>query len=319
MKKLYSISAFLLIAAASTAQTFWTEDFGTGCNRGQSATAYVGSNGSWTIGSTGTNDNTANTWYISATNSGTGANNCATSCMTSAATNATLHVSNIAIVIPTFLTVGADSGASYFSGGLCGFGYCALTNRRAESPVINCTGQSNISLSFVYLENGDASNDDASLVYSADGGTTWTTINALAKTTGTCASLGQWTAISVTLPASANNNAMVKIGFNWTNNDDGTGTDPSFSVDDITLASGPSGIAATPAVGLNLFASGNGQITIVPNGQAYKMIGIYDMLGQEVKFGQDENSVSLAVATPGIYMVTLEVNGARVTRKVMMN
>jgi hypothetical protein len=42
-------------------------------------------------------------------------------------------------------------------------------------------------------------------------------------------------------------------------------------------------------------------------------------LGQEVKFGQDENSVSLAVATPGIYMVTLEVNGARVTRKVMMN
>src|SRR5690606_31806825 len=31
------------------------------------------------------------------------------------------------------------------------------------------------------------------------------------------------------------NNANVKIGFRWVNNDDGVGTDPSFAVDDITL------------------------------------------------------------------------------------
>jgi PKD repeat protein len=39
---------------------------------------------------------------------------------------------------------------------------------------------------------------------------------------------------------SADNNPNVKIGFNWTNNDDGIGTDPSFAVDNITLT----GIAA---------------------------------------------------------------------------
>src|SRR4051812_10567210 len=99
-------------------------------------------------------------------------------------------------------------------------------------------------VSFLYLENGDASNDDASFVYSADGGTTWSTVNALAKTTGTCSAAGQWTSITISLPASANNNAMVKIGFNWTNNDDGIGTDPSFAVDDITLAQNPTGISA---------------------------------------------------------------------------
>jgi hypothetical protein len=317
MKKIYSLATLVLISFAANAQSaFWTEDFGTGCNRGQAATAYSGANGAWTMAATGTNDNVANSWYVSASHSNTGAGNCATSCMTTAATNATLHVSNIAI---SLANVAADSGASYFSGGLCGFGFCATTNRRMESPLINCTGESNIAVTFLYVENGDASNDDATFVYSADGGTTWSTVNALAKTTGICAAPGQWTAISITLPASANNNASVKIGFNWTNNDDAVGSDPSFSVDDIALSSGTNGIATMQTTELNLYASGNGQITITPNGNAYKMLGIYDMLGQEVKFANMNNTLQLTNTTPGIYIVTLEVNGVRVTRKVMMN
>jgi hypothetical protein len=271
------------------------------------------------MASTGTNGNTANTWYVSATHNNTGAGNCATSCMTSSVTDATLHVSNIAIVIPSFITVGADSGASYFSGGLSSFGYVATANRRIESPVINCSGQASIILSFIYVENGDASNDDASLVYSPDGGITWSTIDVLAKTLGTCAAPGQWTSFSVTLPASADNNANVKIGFNWTNNDDGVGSDPSFSVDDIALTNGLNGIASAQAATLSLYASGNGQITINPNGQAYKVLGIYDMLGQEVKFNNVNNLVQLSNTQAGIYIITVEVNGVRITRKVMMN
>lgn len=320
MKKLYTLASLLCIGFAANAQSpFWTEDFGTGCNRGQLATAYSSLNGAWTNTSTGTNGNTANTWYISASHAGTSAGNCASSCMTTSATNATLHVSNVAIVIPSFITVGADSGASYFSGGLSSFGYVATTNRRIESPTINCTGQASIMVSFLYVENGDAANDDAAFVYSADGGTTWTIIDALAKTTGTCAAPGQWTAFSATLPATADNNPNVKIGFTWTNNDDGVGTDPSFSVDDIALTNGLNGIATTATSQLNLFASGNGQITITPNGQAYKTIGIYNMLGQEVKFVNSNNVLQLTDAQPGVYIVTLEVNGARVTRKVMMD
>ena len=56
-----------------------------------------------------------------------------------------------------------------------------------------------------------------------------------AKTTVCGSGQGRWDSTSVLLPASANNNATVKIGFRWVNNDDGTGTDPSFAVDSVSL------------------------------------------------------------------------------------
>jgi hypothetical protein len=317
MKKLYTIAALLLSGLCTAQSPFWTEDFGTGCNRGQVATAFSGSNGSWTVSSTGTNGNVANDWFVSATSSNTGVGNCADNCNMNSVTNATLHVSNITIVIPSFLTVNADTGASYFSGGLSSFGYVATTARRVESPNINCTGQMNITLQFLYLENGDASNDDASLMYSPDGGITWTTLDALAKTTGTCANLGQWTAFTILLPASANNNSMVRIGFNWVNNDDGVGTDPSFSVDDISLTSNLTGIIAVSST-FDLFNSGDGQIKINTNAP-YKISGVYDMLGQAVKFTLADNTIQVAETVSGIYIVNAEVNGIRVIKKIYIS
>lgn len=316
MKKLYSLSALVLLTGASYAQAFWTEDFGTGCNRGQLATAYSGPNGAWTIASPGANGNVANTWYISATSANTGAGNCADNCNFNAVTNATLHVSNVAIVIPAFITVGADTGASYFSGGFSSFGYTANTSRRAESPMINCTGQTNISISFIYLENGDAANDDASLVFSADGGTTWSVIDALAKT-NTCSGTGEWTSFTATLPASADNNANVKIGFMWVNNDDGAGADPSFSVDDIALTPGSNGIAANAAASFTMFADNN-EIVINANGAQYNVLGITDMLGRNVSFTRNANRLQLDNVQPGAYVVSVEVNGERVTKKVVI-
>lgn len=316
MKKIYFISAGIFLAAASFAQTtFWTEGFGSGCNRGQLASAYSGSNGAWTVASTGTNGNVANNFFVSATSDNTGAGACSDNCIiNSAVSNSTLHVSNVALVVPNFVNVGADTGASYFSGGFSVFGYIATTNRRAESPVINCAGQSNITISFIYLENGDAANDDAQLVYSPDGGTTWSVVDALAKTTG-CAN-GQWTSFSVALPASANNNATVKIGFTWTNNDDGTGTDPSFSVDDIALISNPLGIPAVDLSSVNVYAA-NGTIT-VNSDYAWKLVSVTNMIGETVSAERSNNEILVNDRASGIYLVTLEVNGLRVVRKLML-
>ena len=83
------------------------------------------------------------------------------------------------------------------------------------------------------MEAGDGTLDNATLWYY--NGTAWSQIDDMVKTALTCAPQGIWTAYSIRLPVSANNNPNVRIGFNWTNNGDGIASDPSFAVDDITL------------------------------------------------------------------------------------
>ena len=238
-------------AGGNLTVVFWTENFGTGCNQGNQASSYTGGpNGAWTVSNTGTNDvGTNNDFFVSATEAGMGAGNCGSGCLdNSNLTDRTLHVGNYsgspnAILFCPF----GDCGAAYDGGGIevlgCGFfGIpCARTNRRAESPSINCSGHSNIILEFEYIENGEGSNDNATLWYFNGSG--WSLLVDLPKTLccggSPCGLGGQglWTAYSINLPASANNNSNVKIGFNWTNNDaDGTAADPSFAVDNIQLS-----------------------------------------------------------------------------------
>ncbi len=125
-------------------------------------------------------------------------------------------------------------GAAYDAGGLCGFLFCPLTNRRTESPTINCTGYSTISVNFDYLEGGSGTSDDATLWYFD--GVSWAQIDNMLKTAVCGSGQGQWTQRTVALPASANNNPLVKIAFRWVNNDDGAGSDPSFAIDDVSLS-----------------------------------------------------------------------------------
>ena len=107
-------------------------------------------------------------------------------------------------------------------------------NKRIESPVINCTGRFNIIIDFVYLEGGNSLLDNAIFMYY--NGSTWSQFVDLPKTVqGVCASGSTWTAFRVNLPASASNNPNVKIGFQWTNDADGVGSNPSFAIDDINL------------------------------------------------------------------------------------
>jgi hypothetical protein len=207
---------------------FWTEDFGTGCGTGTPANGYGTPNGTWTVVNTGTNDIYANIWYVSAEENGNGAGNCGSGC----GTNRTLHVSSDP-------NISGDVGAAYYSGDGGWFGMPSTTNKRVQSPVINCSGRSNITLSFVYMEYGQGTTDNATLWYYD--GSTWSQLVDLPKTTccgGPCngSRQGKWSSYSITLPASANNNPNVRIGFRWVNNNDMDGYDPSFAVDDITLS-----------------------------------------------------------------------------------
>lgn len=206
---------------------FWTEGFGTGCQQGQLATAYSGPSGSWTVTETGSNQASGNVWYISAMENNTGEGNCGEVC----GSNQTLHIGN-----QTVLGVPADGGAAYYEGlaGFCDFFPCGGTDIRIESAVIDCSNFDNIQLDFLYLEGGNAI-DNATVWYFD--GTTWTEIDDPPKTfSATCSPQGQWTARTIDLPASANNNPNVQIGFRWINNDDGDATDPSFAVDNIQLS-----------------------------------------------------------------------------------
>lgn len=208
---------------SSFSQLPWTADFGTGCSTGTLATS-IG----WTQTLTGLNEADPNIWYVSAAEQGLTAGGCGIGC---GGTNSrSLHIS--APVIG-----GGDLGAAYLETSplFCGFGFCAATDKRIESPTIDCSSQTNIPITFDYIENGEGALDNATLWYSANDGTTWTQIDDMPKTPLCGGGQGQWTSRSLTLPASADNNPTVKIGFRWVNNANGVGTDPSVAIDNIVV------------------------------------------------------------------------------------
>ncbi len=242
MKKLLLLSLSSLLTATSFGQvTVWSEDFENSCTSGCPAAGMNSGNGAWTV----TNNSPSldgcgyptapNMFYVSCAENGNAAGACGTTC----SGDESLHIGST--------TVG-DNGASYDAGGWCDFGLGGWgsgteTDVRAESPTIDLTGYSNLTIDFVYMENGEGSLDDASLWYYD--GSTWSMLDALAKTSP-CGLQGTWTAFSMALPSSANNNPNVKIAFRWVNDDNGSGSDPSFAVDDVSITvPGPTESIAT--------------------------------------------------------------------------
>ena len=319
MKKIFTLSAFAFIALSMNAQVFWTENFGLTCSRGQLASAYTGSNGTWSIATTGTNDPYADGWFVSGTASGTGVGNCSISCLITPSQNSSLHIGNAAFVIPNVTSVGADTGSTYLTGVFCSLAtICSTTHKRVQSPTINCTGKTNITLSCLYYEGGEAAADFSTLVYSADNGVTWSNLNAMPMTTNTSctAPFGKWTAYTYALPATANNNATVKIGFNWVNNNNAAGVDPSFAVDDIKLTQSPTGVNEIATTDLNIYSSESN--IIIKTESAYKLIAVTDILGNMVRYTQLGNTLTLSDHSTGIYFVQVEIDGIRFTKKVML-
>lgn len=225
MKKLIFI-LLCFFASKFFPQVFWTETFGAGaCSAGALAATYVGPNGAWTVTNTGTNNSSANEWFVSAAERGVGAGFCGAGC--AGTNNKTLHIGSTGIFL--------DMGASYNETAIAN-----ASDKRAESPIINCTGKVGITLAFNYIENGQGLLDNATLWYF--NGLVWAQISDPAKTlccggvACTGFNQGLWVAYTIGLPASANNNPNVKIGFRWVNNGDGIGVDPSIAIDDITLS-----------------------------------------------------------------------------------
>lgn len=244
------ISFFLLLVTilpVSAQIVFWNEDFENGCGSGCSANGYSSINGVWSIVTNNPDEGCGlpdypNVWYVSCAENGNLAGVCGSGC----ASDESLHIGS---------TSGGDGGANYDAGGYCPYlGWPGTqSDTRCYSPIIDCSGLTNITLSFVYMEFGSGTSDNATLWYFD--GSSWSQISDPAKTAccgGTCNGTrqGLWTAYSIALPASANNNPSVRIGFRWVNNDDMTGTDPSFAVDDIQLSSpAPMPIELTSFVG----------------------------------------------------------------------
>ncbi len=220
MKKTFFF-ALLFISYTSFSQLFWTESFGTSaCTSVLANGCNASGNGVWLTSNTGTNQSNSNNWFVSAKEAGMGVGACGNGCGTiGTLTNRTLHVGS------TFISV--DPGAAYLAG------VSSNTDKRADSPLINCTGRNNINLAFNYLSAGIPGVDYFSVYYFD--GVTWSLLSTPGPSpTGTCSPQGLWTAYSTALPASANNNAGIKIGFRWINTDP-TGADPSVAIDDITL------------------------------------------------------------------------------------
>ena len=235
----------LFFSGKGRAQTvFATETFGSGSAAGTLASGFAGDLGTWTTASTGTNGTDANEWYISGEECGNAVGDCGTAC--SGGDNS-LHVSAIG-----GLCASPDCGAAYDESTSAN-----ETNKRAISPIIDCTGLAGIVLNFNYIA---AQADDGFVVeYSVDGGTIWTTftggsvaassccdcdVPALCSSFGLCCGgtvactggqQGLWTSATLSFPATADDNSTVQFAFNWSNNGDGFGTDPSVAIDDITL------------------------------------------------------------------------------------
>ena len=225
-KKLFLIWLIIFFHAANSQTVVWTENFNNGCSAACTAVGYTGINGAWTQTITGPEGADPNAWYVSCAENNQGVGNCGAGC----GSNQTLHIS---AALGNALCPN-DCGAAYDAGGLCGLLSCPQTDRRIESPVINLTGQSNVTLGFTYIEQGQATNDNCTVWYFD--GATWTFLFDTPSTNNaSCGGQGLWSVFTVPLPASANNNPNVRIGFRWVNNDDGNGTDPSVAIDDVTL------------------------------------------------------------------------------------
>ncbi|MBK6550231.1 MAG: hypothetical protein IPH60_13625 [Flavobacteriales bacterium] len=224
-------------------QVIWADEFENGCNSGCYATAYSGVNGAWSVVNVSAAGACANQWFVSCRENGNAANTCGTDCTTN---NESLHIANelsgvCGSPFGCIFCPAGDCGAAYDAGcppALCFACFCSClstqTNKRAQSPVIDLTGRTNITLTFKYMEYGDGTNDDFLLEYF--NGAAWAALSNPPKTpAGACGGQGQWTQYSIALPASANNNPGVRVGFRWQNNNDAAGNDPSVAIDDVQL------------------------------------------------------------------------------------
>ncbi len=213
-----ALGALLLVSGAQAQSVLYSETFEGAHN--------------WTLNvSSGANGADPNFWTVSDNEGGVAPSGCGVA----ANGNKTLHVTSV------FFPSG---GANYDFGGLCGFLFCPQTSKRAESPTLSTVGHGSVTLAFDYIANGDGLNDNASVLYNI--GLGWVVLTPSLKSPVCGGGTGQWTRYEAQLPAEAGDQPDLRIAINWTNNDDGVGTDPSIAINNVQVS--------TPSI--NLFADG---------------------------------------------------------------
>ncbi len=212
MKNVVLIFLMILPVSLFAQTTIWSDDFETPSN--------------WTLNtSTGLNDLDANQWFISDAEGGVASGGCGVA----SNGNKTLHVGCQG-------TWCAGSGAIYNAGdGGLGFIF-ATTNKRATfNSNISTVGYSNLTLKFDWIGIGQPNADYAKVIYSIDNGTTWQDLQIMSGGSTCPNGQGLWQTTSINLPVQLNGISNLRLGFNWTNNNDGAGTDPSFAVNNIRI------------------------------------------------------------------------------------
>lgn len=237
IKKLLPLSFCLLGFTSMQAQvTLYNEGFTSGAT-------------GWTLNvATGTNAaSQPNEWQVNDSEGGVLPSGCGVAYNG----NATLHITCTSLFCGSLIT-GAVYNAS------------KTTNKRAESPAINTTGYSNLTLSFNFISLGDGVLDNASVWYNDGSG--WQTLTASIKSSICGGGQGQWTAYSTALPSSCNNISNLQIGINWSNNGDNIGSDPSVAIDDIKVTATTPLSATTSQT--NILCNGlcTGSATAIPSG-----------------------------------------------------
>jgi PKD repeat protein len=195
----------------------------------------------WTINvPSGLNEIDANLWVISDAEGGVAPGNCGVA----SNGNKTLHVGCQG-------TWCIGSGAIYNTGdGGLGFIYATTNKRAIYANTISTVGYSNLNLKFDWIGVGQLNTDYATVIYSIDNGLTWSDLSAISGGSTCPNSQGLWQQSSINLPAQCLGINNLKIGFNWTNNNDAVGSDPSFAVNNIRIEA-----PSAPNASINLSGS----------------------------------------------------------------
>jgi hypothetical protein len=283
-----TIFTLLLAYCSSNSQTIVYSEYFTGTHN-------------WSLNvPTGINNSTPNVWVVNANEGGVTPPGCGIANNG----NNTLYVTCTSMFCGSFIT-GAVYNASITS------------NTRAESPSFSTVGFTNLSLKFNFISIGDGLNDNASLLY--DDGTGWQVLVNSFKSPICGGGQGKWTEYSIDLPISAENNPNFKIAFNWTNNNDNIGSDPSIAVDDVIISSS---ILSSSEFDLK------SQVKIYPNpskgilkieSEFNDVFSIVNQLGQEVKkfniISNTINEINIEELENGIYF--LRNNQSSIIEKII--
>jgi len=137
--------------------------------------------------------------------------------------------------------------------------------------------------------------------------------------------------VSLTLPATANNNAnfkfrIVSIFEPSTSNYAAVGatstygTGGAWRIDNFTVTGGTLGVKQNSIAGLQVYPNPvvDGKLYINTTANASKAVAIYDVLGKQVVNTTTENAVNVSSLNAGVYIVKVTEEGKTATRKLVI-